>query len=245
MNSKKGKLNFLAVIALTVCAHSVYAEALLDTEIVASQESGQSVSLLIKVTDRAPLLDSIAGNIATWLQPPGQCTAKATDDIRRSSPCYVVHLWENDSLIPIVKETILDNIGWNGWVLLSYQSEKLNVSRRVRLEIGNNGYYTDYSGRIHNLRESHQSNFSPMSPYRFLYSQADRALNALYQERIQKYRSQRQFAEADQFRSEERNWVKSKEEDCGSAMDEEGFRCLWYRTQWRIKELSPQPDSSD
>lgn len=226
--------------ALPVLSNSVHSEALLLTDIVASHQGGHDVSLLVKVTDRAPVTSDFGGDIALSLLPPGVCTAKASDPIERNTPCYVVHLWENGLLIPLVKERILDNVRLNGWVLLSYRSPRANISRSIRIELGNNGYYNDNSAQMFDLRVAENPDFNPDKPYQFLYSQVDHDVNILYRNRLRMLEEQKLSGDANQLRVAERNWVVDKEGDCGKAENEEGDRCRWQRTLWRIDELATQ-----
>lgn len=233
---------FAALFSVVLPAHS---EALLLTDIVASHQSGHEVSLLVKVTDRAPISNEFAGDIAVSLLPPGQCTAKATDQIGRNSPCYVVHLWENGSLVPLLRVRILDNVGLDGWVLLSYGSPRAGISRSVRIEMGNNGYYNDNSSQMYDLRVTDNPDFDPRNPYQFLFAQADRDLNILYRNRLRMYQERKLTSIANEFRNSERDWIADKEQDCGNAKDDEGYRCRWQRTLWRIADLAPGKTESN
>lgn len=232
-------------VALFGVSTSLHAEALLLTDIVASNEAGHNVSLLVKVTDRAPISSDIGGDIAASLLPPGVCTTRASDSIGRNTPCYVVHLWENGSLIQLVRERIIDNVGLNGWILLSYRSPQSNVSRNVRIELGNNGYYNDNSAQTYDLRVTGRPDFDSGKPYKFLYSQGDHDINVLYKNHLRTLQAQMRTADASRLRAAQRIWIADKEHDCGKAENEEGYRCRWQRTLWRIDELATQRLGSD
>lgn len=216
------------------------AEALLLTDIVASTVVDYNVSLMVKVTDRAPVSNTFGEEISAFLRPPGICTSRASDGISRNTPCYVVHIWENGVPIPIVKERVLDNIGVSGWVVLSYKSPQSRISRSIRIEMGGNSFYNDNSSQLYDLRVTGRWDFDPDKPYRFLYSQADRDLNILYRNKLRMLEAKGLASDVKKLKAEEGGWVINKEGDCGKVEDEEGYRCQWHRTLWRIDELVPR-----
>lgn len=236
------KIFFMALvdIAMFCPSTSLHAEALLMTDLIASNEVGHNVSLLVKVTDRAPISSDVGGDIAAGLLPPGLCTTKASDSIGRNTPCYVVHLWENGLIIPLVMARIIDNVGLNGWVLLSYRSPQSDVSRNVRIELGNNGYYNDNAEQIYDLRVTNRSDFDPGKPYQFLCSLGDRDINVIYKNSLRMLQVKMGAADVSRLRAAQRIWITKKEGDCGKTENEEGYRCRWQRTLWRIDELATQ-----
>ncbi|MDR1351291.1 MAG: DUF1311 domain-containing protein [Zoogloeaceae bacterium] len=236
----------LWALMLWALASVCSAEGIYDLDVLAARTEGGNTHLLVRLTDNGTPWEWDRPQQSGFFNAPTRCAAQfaeyAKHDADAGYKCYVVRLWESEQPQPVVKVHILDNLREYGYVLLSYPSPfgaDKSRERRIRIQMGVNGYYNanfeDTLGTVESFASVEHDprmpepmpTLEPARPWHWLYIDADIRLNLLYS----------QLVDAPDFptlRVSQRQWVKEKETRCST---DPLWRCRWQMTAERVNDL--------
>ncbi|CAE6792949.1 lysozyme inhibitor LprI family protein [Paraburkholderia nemoris] len=220
-----------AMFAVTAAAESTLTAAVVAANLDAATHRS---AVLLQVTDKDASKDEY-GRIITTLPAVSNCTAPFKDDVySRVGTCYAVRVFEDGIPVEAVKVRVLDTADDKNWAVLSWDSRSAQPSaqRSIRVQIGvPEGLYND--NRDEDFKLGSLSKFDPANPYAWLYAGADRGLNLSYRTLL----SARSGKQADNFRNEQREWIRARDTSCNEALEGEVQRCQWVATYNRLREL--------
>ncbi|WJV25545.1 MULTISPECIES: hypothetical protein [Pseudomonas] len=233
-------------------ANSVCAQLAFSTDVVTVHVVNRSlgykrpsppalVTALVKITDNHPRESPACWEKIPALLPPGECQTRFEEDLSLWRPCYVVHLWEDDTPVPEVKVTILDTVGFDSWMLLEYASmRKDGYAGGFRVEIGWKGLSSENRQTTYEPFFLSRSDFDPERPYRLLYTDADKDMRVLYNNRLASFQRTNNEKQVTLLQEAQRRWVYSMEDGCRDQPPEQAERCQWIATQQRLFTLKDE-----
>ncbi len=221
------------------------ADMFFETQVLAARSvPGQParVDLLVKITDTVPNGPNACSDKTTALLPPGRCSTRFDEDGRMAGrPCYFLQLWEGGVPVPAVEMTILDTVGFESWIVLRYPSpSRRQHSASVRFKLSAGGVINKDTATLHDLLVYAREDFDPDHPYRMLYITADKEMNEIYGETLNRLKRSDNTDQAELLLAAQRRWLRNMEPACGMASTEQTDRCRWVNTQHQIMELTKQ-----